>query len=149
MFGSQSILVSIDCKRTLWGKQNVFVRAGRTNTGLSPLEHAVNCGRLGAGELIVTSIDREGTYRGYDCELYSSITSNVGMPVIANGGAAGVHDFHSVIVHGGCSAVAAGSMFVYAAQNQGVLINYPPQDELHKELRGLLGDNGDHQFQYV
>ena len=85
---------------------------------------------LGAGELFVNSIDRDGTYRGYDIELIKLITAKVEIPVIACGGAASVKDFQTVIYQGGASAAAAGSMFVFQGQNRGVLTNFPSKEEL-------------------
>ena len=107
---------------------------GRLKTGSSPLDHALNCQALGAGELIVTSIDREGTYSGYDCDLLAEISSAVKVPVVANGGAARLADLRSAVIHGGCSAVAASSLFVYSAPGEGVLINYPSQEVLQQML---------------
>lgn len=133
-FGSQSILASIDCKQGFLGGYKAWVGSGRAKTGLSPLEHALRCESLGVGELIVTSIDREGTYRGYDCELLAEISSAVKLPVVANGGASGIEDFLSAVMKGGCSAVAAGSLFVYSALGQGVLINYPTQEALQQDF---------------
>ena len=141
-FGSQSILASIDCKKDLLGRRQAYVRSGRAKTGLSPWGHAVKCEAFGVGELIVTSIDREGTYQGYDDKLLAEVTSRVTVPVVANGGAAVIEDFRKAVVEGGCSAVAAGSMFVYSARGQGVLINYPSQEVLEGEFWNSLSGTG-------
>jgi cyclase len=93
---------------------------------------------LGAGEIFLTSIEREGTFEGYDIELLQSVSCGVGVPVIANGGAGSIEDFEQAVVRGGCSAVAAGSMFVFAAKGEGMLISYPSQSELHEKLWSRL-----------
>jgi cyclase len=93
---------------------------------------------LGVGELIVTSIDREGTYTGYDLDLLRSVSEQVSVPVVANGGAASIHDFLLTLTTGGASAVAAGSLFVYASRGEGVLINYPTSSVLQAKLWSQL-----------
>jgi cyclase len=138
MFGSQSVVASVDVKKGLFGKQQAMVSNGKVKTGRDPVAHALHCVAHGAGELIVMSIDREGTYGGYDCDLLSAVSSEVKVPVVANGGAASVDDFLSAVRIGGCSAVAAGSMFVYSARGEGVLINYPKQEILAKEFWAKL-----------
>ncbi len=80
----------------------------------------------GAGEIMVYSIDRDGTYMGYDHKLLSRIASLVTIPVVACGGGRDIDDLKIAVTSTGCSAAAAGSLFVFKAQNQGVLINYPP-----------------------
>jgi cyclase len=90
--------------------------------------------RAGAGEILLTSIDRDGTMEGYDINLIKMVTSAVGIPVIACGGAGKVEDFGTAVKTGGASAVAAGSMVVYQGKNRGVLINFPSHDELERVL---------------
>jgi cyclase len=90
--------------------------------------------REGAGEILLTSIDRDGTYQGYDLDLLKRVTSAVTIPVIACGGAGRVEDFGSAIREGGASACAAGSMVVYYGRNRAVLTNFPSKEELEKEL---------------
>jgi cyclase len=129
-FGSQSVVVSIDARQNLWKRTRAYIKSGRKKTEFTPVELAKKSEQLGAGELFLTSIEREGTFRGYDIELLHSVSSAVSIPVVANGGAATVADFEQAVTQGKCSAVAAGSMFVFAAKNQGMLINYPSQSEL-------------------
>ena len=133
-FGSQSVVVSIDARRNLWGKPRAYVHGGRKDTGLSPVEFSKKACALGAGEIMLTSIAREGTFEGYDIELLRAVTGSVGIPVVANGGAGSIADFTRAVVDGGCSAVAAGSMFVFAGKGEGVLITYPSEHELEEQL---------------
>jgi imidazole glycerol-phosphate synthase subunit HisF len=132
IFGSQSIVVSIDVKRTRFCRYEVFVESGRTGTRLSPVEHARHMEQLGAGELFVNAIDRDGTMKGYDLELLQSVTSAVSVPVIACGGAGGVADLVAAVRQGGASAVAAGSLFVFHGKHRAVLISFPARHVLEE-----------------
>ena len=137
-FGSQSVVVSIDVRHNFWKRKKAYVKGGRKETKFSPPEMARRAQELGAGEIFLTSIERDGTFAGYDIELLHSVCSEVEIPVIANGGAANIHDFKQAVIEGGCSAVAAGSMFVFAAKGQGVLIKYPSGSELEERLWSCL-----------
>jgi len=134
VFGSQSIVVSIDAKRTLLGKYEVRTVGGKQRTGTDPAAFAAEMERMGAGEIMLTSIDRDGTFEGYDLKLLSKVTSAVKVPVIACGGAASVNDFALAVREGGASAVAAGSLFVFHGPHRAVLITYPPVAELERVL---------------
>ena len=114
-FGRQAVVVAIDARRSgvevaapAW---EVVVKGGRDGTGLDVIGWAERAVDLGAGELLVTSMDRDGTRSGYDTELLRAITSRVGVPVIASGGAAGPSDFVTAVVDGGADAVLAASIF--------------------------------------
>jgi imidazole glycerol-phosphate synthase subunit HisF len=131
--GSQSIVISIDVKRNLWGKYRVFIRNGSKNTDIDPVEYAKRMEGAGAGELLLNSIERDGTFGGYDTELIKLVSKAVNIPVVAIGGAADVEDF-SKAVHSGASAVSAGSMFVFQRPHRAVLISYPSQKELKEKL---------------
>jgi len=137
-FGSQSVVVSIDMRHNIWKQQKAYIRGGRKETQFTPTELAQKAERLGAGEIFLTSIAREGTFSGYDIELLQSVCGTVGIPVIAHGGAGSIQDFERAVVDGGCSAVAAGSMFVFAGKGQGMLISYPPESELLEQLWSRL-----------
>jgi cyclase len=132
IFGSQSIVVSIDVKKSLFGKYEVYTHGGRSNTKLDPVEHAVRMEKLGAGELFLNSIDRDGTQQGYDIDLIRKVAAAVRIPVIACGGAGTVAHFREAVKQGGASAVSAGSMFVFHGRHRAVLISYPGQDELQR-----------------
>ncbi len=131
-FGSSTIVVSIDVKNRLFKGQQVYIFSGKKKTGISPIEYAKRMESLGVGELIINSIDNDGTMAGYDIELIKSISDSVTIPVVALGGAATISDFSKAILEGHASAVAAGSMFVYHGARKAVLIKYPTKEELSK-----------------
>ena len=110
-FGRQAVVVAIDARWTPVGGWEVLVRGGRETTDLDALRWAARAVELGAGELLVTSIDRDGTQAGFDTELLRAITGSVEVPVIASGGAAGPADFVAAVVDGGADAVLAASIF--------------------------------------
>jgi cyclase len=127
VYGSQSAVVSIDVRTGLLGGYRVYVAAGSKNTGRSPADYARDMEQAGAGEVILNSIDRDGTWEGYDIKLIRAVSEAVTIPVIACGGAAGMDDFRKAVSEGGASAVAAGSIFVYQKKGMGVLISFPSQ----------------------
>jgi cyclase len=127
VYGSQSAVVSIDAGRSWMGKYKVYTRGGTFNTGKTPAAFAREMEDAGAGEIMINSIDRDGTWEGYDIALIKEVSEAVTIPVIACGGAGGMEDLRSAIVEGGASAVAAGSMFVYQRKGMGVLISFPSQ----------------------
>ncbi len=133
-FGSQSIVVSIDVKKNLLGRYKVFAENGNKNTGLDAVECAVKYEKLGAGEILLNSIDADGTYSGYQINVLRTVSSAVNIPVIACGGAADLEDFNKAVNEGGASAVAAGSMFVFQRPHNAVLISYPSQKELREKF---------------
>jgi imidazole glycerol-phosphate synthase subunit HisF len=90
--------------------------------------------QIGAGELLLNSIDRDGTMKGYDIDMIRRVTSAVTIPVIACGGASTIQDLGAAVKIGGASAAAAGSMFVFQGRHRAVLITYPAQPEIQKEL---------------
>jgi cyclase len=112
-FGSQAVVVAIDARRHTDGADGweVLVKGGRQTTALDAVDWARRVTALGAGELLVTSIDRDGTRSGYDTALLRAISSAVRVPVIASGGAAGPEDFVAAVVDGGADAVLAASIF--------------------------------------
>jgi cyclase len=124
-FGSQAIVASIDVKKNFWGKYKVYADNGSKDTGLDPIDFAKQCEKAGAGEILLNSIDRDGTYKGYDIEILSKVAANVSVPVIACGGAGSVDDFKKAVHEGQASAVAAGSFFVFKRPHNAVLITYP------------------------
>jgi imidazole glycerol-phosphate synthase subunit HisF len=130
--GSSSTVVCIDYKKNFWGRNEVRIFGGHKGTNLDPVEFAVEMQNRGAGELIMNSIDRDGTMQGYDLAVLQEITQRVNIPVIACGGAGKLDDFRQAILHAGVSAVAAGSMFVFQGKHRAVLINYPSRAELRQ-----------------
>lgn len=129
-FGSQSIVVSMDVRQSAFGRYEIFTHGGRKRTEIDPVTFAEQMERLGAGEILVNSIDRDGTMLGYDLNLLKRITAIVGIPVIACGGAGKIDDFWEAVHKGGVSAVAAGSMFVFQGRHRAVLITFPTAVEL-------------------
>jgi cyclase len=110
-FGRQAVVVAIDALQTGSGAWEVLVSGGRERTGLDAVTWARRVVELGAGELLVTSIDRDGTGSGFDTALLRAISSEVQVPVIASGGAAGPEDFVAAVQDGGADAVLAASIF--------------------------------------
>ena len=114
-FGSQCIVVSIDARRRVANDPGqgweVFTHGGRTPAGLDALEWAIRAEKLGAGEILLTSMDRDGTKDGYDIELTRAISDSVRIPVIASGGAGKLEHFYEALTEGGASAVLAASLF--------------------------------------
>lgn len=133
-FGSQSIVLAIDVKNVWWRGYRVFTDGGRRRTAYDPVTYARHVESLGAGEILLTSIDRDGTMQGYDLDLIRQVTDAVSIPVIACGGAGKVEDFAAAVQDGGASACATGSMVVYQGVNRAVLINFPARDELDAVL---------------
>lgn len=132
LVGSSSVVVSIDVKRSLLGRYEVVTRNASARSGLDPVAWAKRAASLGAGEILLTSVDREGTQKGYDLALVRQVTESVSIPVIASGGAGSLDDFRAAVQEGGASAVAAGSLFVFHGKHRAVLITYPDYRELEK-----------------
>jgi len=133
-FGAQAVIGSIDVKRNLWGKYQVFVKDGTEKTSLEPVEWAQEMQSRGAGEILLTSMDRDGTWTGFDVELTKKVAEAVTIPVIANGGAGNISHIKDVVKTGHASAVSLGSMVVYQKKEMGVLVNFPDKAELEKNL---------------
>ena len=131
-FGSQSVVVSIDVERAWWRGGRVMTHGGRRKTACDPVAFAETAQQLGAGELLLTSIAKDGTMSGYDLELIRGVTSAVDIPVVACGGASTLTDFRMATTVGGASAVAAGSMFVFQGSHRAVLISFPSRRELEQ-----------------
>lgn len=129
-FGTQSIVVCIDVKKSPVNRYEVVTHNSQKKTGIDPLEFAVKMEKTGAGELLINSVDRDGMMNGYDIRLISKITERVNIPVIACGGAGNLEDVRDVIREGHAASAAAGSLFVFYGRLRGVLINYPDENEL-------------------
>lgn len=113
-FGRQCVVVAIDARRRADGKGwNIYKHGGRVDVGKDALEWAVEADRLGAGEILLTSMDCDGTKNGYDNELTSLIASHVSVPVIASGGAGNKEHFYDALTKGGADAALAASLFHY------------------------------------
>ncbi|MBL8919453.1 MAG: imidazole glycerol phosphate synthase subunit HisF [Myxococcaceae bacterium] len=135
-FGSSSIVVCIDVKRRFLRGKTVYNSASRRNESLGAVEFARMIEEQGAGELILQSVDHDGTMEGYDVELLKSIAEEVSVPVIALGGAGRIEDLLHLYKETAVSALAAGSLFVFQDSHRGVMINYPDRETLSR-FRGL------------
>lgn len=133
-FGSQSIVAGIDVKKDLLGRYVVVSHGGERKQGRDVVGWAKTVERAGAGEILLTSVDRDGTRTGYDLDLVRTVAGAVTIPVIACGGAGKLEHFAQAI-RSGASAVAAGSQFVFHGPHRAVLITYPERAELVKWLR--------------
>jgi len=132
--GSSSIVVSVDVRRGVLGKYGVYVRGGQVDLRCDPVAYAREVEQLGAGEILLNAIDRDGTQSGYDLELVRRVAETVSIPVVAAGGAGCLQHFRSA-VDVGASAVAAGSLFVFHGKHRAVLITYPVYHELEELFR--------------
>lgn len=113
-FGSQCVVVAIDAKRRADGSGwNIYKMGGRVDTGIDALEWAVKADKLGAGEILLTSMDCDGVKQGYDIELTRTIAENVSIPVIASGGAGSKEHFYEALTEGKADAALAASLFHY------------------------------------
>ena len=110
-FGAQAVVAAIDARRREGGGWEVFTYGGRKPTGLDAVEHAVRSVERGAGEILLTSMDRDGSKAGYDTELLRAVSSAVGVPVIASGGAGTKQHLVEAVTQGGADAVLAASIF--------------------------------------
>lgn len=128
-FGSSTIVVSLDVKKKFLGKQQLYTIGGTKATGINPIKFAVEMQEQGAGEIIVNSIEKDGSMQGFDLDLIEKVSKAVDIPVVAAGGAGQLSDFTKAVQHY-ASAVSAGSMFVYHGARRAVLINYPNNNEL-------------------
>lgn len=127
--GSSSVVASIDVRKRMFRGYEVCVLSGKVGTKKDPVQYAKEMASLGAGEIFLNSIDRDGMMQGYDLSLIESVSAAVDVPVIACGGAGGLSDFSSAL-ECGASAVAAGSYFVFQGKHRAVLISYPSPDEI-------------------
>jgi cyclase len=132
--GNQSVIGSIDVKKNLLGKHQVYTLDGSEKTNLDPVGWAQEMESLGAGELLVTSMDNDGTWKGYDLDILKKISQTVRIPVIANGGAGELQHIADVVEKAGVSAVALGSMVVFQKKGMGVLVNFPDKGKLNSIL---------------
>jgi cyclase len=123
--GSSTLVIAIDAVARPGATWEVVTRSGTRRTGIDVRSHAQAMEALGAGELIVNSVDRDGTMEGYDLPLVRAVVNSVDIPVVACGGAGGVGDLALAISQGGASAAAAGSLFTFHGRHRAVLITYP------------------------
>jgi imidazole glycerol-phosphate synthase subunit HisF len=124
-FGSQCVVVAIDARRRVeQGGWDVYTHGGRRNVGVAAVEWATRAERLGAGEILLTSMDCDGTRAGYDIDLTRAVSDAVRIPVIASGGAGKVEHFYDALTDGGASAVLAASLFHFGELSVGQVKSY-------------------------
>lgn len=130
MYGAQCVVVSIDYRKNLDGTNSVWIRGGKEKTNLDPVEWAIECERLGAGEILITSIDRDGSRKGLDIETTAKITGALSIPVITSGGCGLSSHFIEGFKDGNADAVSAGTFFCFQDQN-------PMQTRAHIKNAGI------------
>lgn len=142
-FGAQSIVASIDFKKNWRGRYDTCIRCGTRSVGRHPVELAVEMESLGVGEILLNSIDRDGTQSSYDTDILRQVSDAVNVPVIACGGGGTDDDFVKALKEGRASAVAAGSRFVFHGRRRAVLINFPSKQERQLVYRnaGVFDEN--------
>ena len=123
-FGRQCVVLAVDAKRSESGRYEVYLNGGRVNTGLDAIEWIAEGERRGAGEILLTSMDRDGTKAGFDLELTRAAAEAVNVPVIASGGAGSREDFYDVFTAGKADAALAASLFHFGILKMGELKRY-------------------------
>ena len=127
--GNQSVAVVLDARKKMLGGYRAFVRNGRVDTKISPLDFACEAERLGAGEVVINAIDHDGMMNGYDLALADSLRAAVRLPLTLLGGAGSLAHMQEAVHRLGTVGLAAGSLFVFKGQYRAVLINYPSHAE--------------------
>ena len=129
-YGAQSIILSINVSRNIFGRYKVYNPENSKNTSFDPIVFCKKFRASNFGEILLTSVDRDGSRKGYDLKLIELFSSSFNCPIIANGGANSINDFKDAVRIGGASAIAAGSLFVYHGDRNAILINYPTRTAL-------------------
>ncbi|GEN72331.1 MULTISPECIES: AglZ/HisF2 family acetamidino modification protein [Chryseobacterium] len=127
--GAQSVIVVLDVKKKLFGGYEVYTHNGKKGTGINPFEFIEKAQRLGAGEIVINSIDQDGVMKGYDMPLIDKAREKTSLPMTVLGGAGNLDDIKKVINKHKIIGVAAGSLFVFKGKYKAVLINYPIKEE--------------------
>ncbi len=135
IFGAQAVVASIDVKKNFLGKYEIFTHSGTKKIKGDVVELVRQLEAAGAGEILINSIDRDGTRSGYDLSLIRSVSDTAQIPVIACGGVGQLSHLAEGIKMGGASAVAAGSFFVFQGKHQAVLINVPSPLEFSQAIQ--------------
>jgi cyclase len=130
--GAQSVIVVLDVKKKLLGGYEVYTHNGKKATGINPFQFVEEAQKLGAGEIVINSIDKDGLMKGYDLDLIAKVREKITLPMTVLGGAGSLEDIEKVIDNHGVIGVAAGSLFVFKGPYKAVLINYPSQTEKNK-----------------
>jgi len=133
--GAQSVIVVLDVKKKLLGGYEVYTHNGKKSTGINPFKFIEEAQALGAGEIIINSIDQDGVMKGFDMSLIEKAREKTSLPMTVLGGAGSLDDIEKVIDRHKIIGVAAGSLFVFKGKYKAVLINYPTQDEKKKFIK--------------
>lgn len=133
--GAQSVIVVLDVKKKLLGGYEVYTHNGKKSTGINPFKFIEQAQELGAGEIVINSIDQDGMMKGYDMSLIEKAREKTSLPMTVLGGAGSLEDIKKVIDKHKIIGVAAGSLFVFKGKYKAVLINYPTKDEKENLLR--------------
>jgi cyclase len=133
--GSQSVIVVLDVKKKILGGYEIYTHNGKKATGINPIKFAKEIEFLGAGEIIINSIDQDGVMKGYDMNLIDKMAESISIPLTVLGGAGSLSDIEKVIDKHGVIGVAAGSLFVFKGPYKAVLINYPSQIEKNRVFK--------------
>ena len=136
-FGSSTIVVCIDVKKDFFGKEKVWFKAGTRSINIDPVQFARQIEESGAGEIIIQSIEKDGSMTGYDVPLIKRIAGSVTIPVVALGGAGNPGHMADLNREVSVNGLAAGSMFVYHGSRRAVLVNYPTQSEIKSLFPGF------------
>lgn len=131
-FGTQSLVASIDAKKSLFGSYNLYSHGGMKKQNCDMKSFVKNLENRGVGEIMITSMDRDGTMKGYDLTLIHTISREVKIPVIACGGCGSLDHMKEALFEGGASAIGAGSIFVFHGKHKAVLMTYPSAMDLEK-----------------
>ena len=138
--GSQSVVVVLDVKKTgLLRRYEVFTQNGSSSSGLSPFDFVEKMESLGAGEIVINSIDQDGLMQGYDLNLIEAIRKRTSLPITALGGAGSLADIQGLIEKFGIIGAAAGGLFVFKGKYRAVLINYPSRSDKDALVRAGMG----------
>ena len=136
--GSQSVIVVLDVKKKIFGGYEIYTHNGKKNTGIDPIKFAQKAQNLGAGEIIINSIDNDGMMKGFDMKIVDKIRQVVTIPITILGGAGSLNDVKKVIQEYGIIGVSAGSLFVFKGVLKAVLINYPSKLDKSKLFQDLI-----------
>lgn len=139
--GSQSVVAVLDVRRHADGRYEVFTHNATRGTGIDPVSFAQRMQDAGAGEILLNSIDRDGTMQGYDLDLARAVRERVGIPMSVLGGAGSLKDIGALVAELGTIGAAAGSLFVFKGKYRAVLISYPRREE-KDQLLGALSHGG-------
>ena len=134
VYGAQSVVVCLDVKKSLLGRPTLYTHSGATAIKTSIDAHLKALEEMDIGEILINVIDRDGTQSGYDLKTLKYVSERVNVPTVACGGANSMDSFVQAVTEAGCSAVAAGAMFVFHGKHRAVLISYPKRADLEKNL---------------